>query len=165
MLFPVNASNILLSMFLVDDNDDPIVGLNFDDVLLTVTYKLETGTTWVVSDLEEGILGEYLENSWQEIGDGWYQWCPPNAAIVPNTTTLVGAVYDSNKKRFGSIEARLPAVATSGAVELTADLETAIAETAVEVVKIPRVGESHRFTRLARNPTNKSADVEITEIE
>ena len=69
----------------------------------------------------DGTLGVYLANSWKEIGAGVYQWCPPDAVIVANTSTIVRAVYGSNRAQHDTIEARLPVVDSDGAVELDSD--------------------------------------------
>lgn len=105
-------------MLLKDSSDDPITGVAFDDASLSLSYNLQTVGTWVTPTLVDGTLGTYLANSWKEIGGGIYQWCPPNAVVVANTNTLVRAVYGANDPQYDTIEARLPAVSSAGAVEL-----------------------------------------------
>lgn len=118
MLFAANSTSLIQRVLLKDSNDDPITAVAFDDADLEISYNLQTAGTWVTPELVDGTLGTYLANSWTEIGGGVYQWCPPNSVVAANTSTLIRAVYGANDPQYDTIEARLPAVSSAGAVEL-----------------------------------------------
>lgn len=118
MLFAANSTSLIQRVLLTDDNGDPITGVAFDSGSLALSYNLQAVGAWVTPTLVDGTLGVYLANSWKEIGGGIYQWCPPNAVVAANTSTLVRAVYGANDPQYDTIEARLPAVSAAGAVEL-----------------------------------------------
>jgi hypothetical protein len=118
MLFAANSTSLIQRVRLLNDAGDPIIGVAHNSGSLEIAYNLQSDGLWVVTTLVAGTLGTYLANSWVAIGAGLYQWCPPNAAIVANATTLVRATYAANAPQYGKIEARLPKVDASAAVEL-----------------------------------------------
>lgn len=107
MLVYTNASSLILRLKLVDDANDPVTGIAFDDVDLQMSYLLEASDTWVSPTLVSGTAGTFLANSWVEIGSGIYQWCPPNAVVVQGSTTLIRATYSSYQAQYDTIESRL----------------------------------------------------------
>lgn len=109
MLFPTNVINIILRILVIDNSGNRISGLVFNSVGLAASYSLESNSVWVSPILVDGTLGTYIANSWKEAGNGVYQYCPPNAVVVPNTTTLIRVVYGANEAQEDTIEARLSA--------------------------------------------------------
>ena len=108
MLFPTNAANLIIRLLLKTTSGNPILSVAHNDVNLTISYNLQDSGAWVTPSLVDGTRGAYLANSWKEMGAGIYQWCPPNAAIVANTATLIRAVHSTNTPQYDTIEARLP---------------------------------------------------------
>jgi len=110
MLFPKDATNLILNVRLATDGETPITGVTYDSANLSVSWRLHTatGTSFTSPTLVEGTLGTYIANSWKEIGSGLYQYCPPNSAIASGGTTVLKVVYGSNQPRLDSLEFRLP---------------------------------------------------------
>ena len=127
MLFESDATSLILRLLLIDDAGDPVTGVAFDDGDLSLSYLLEASGAWVTPTLVSGTAGVYLANSWVEIGGGLYQWCPPAAVVVADTTTLIRATYAANDPQYDTIELRLhstllasiAAAATGGTFEIT----------------------------------------------
>lgn len=115
MDFQTNASNLILRVRLKNDANVRITGIAFNDPDLAVSYSLESNSVWVTPSLVAGTLGTYIANSWVEIGNGLYQYCPPNAAIVANTCSLIRVVYGANEAEECAINARLPVAVGSAA--------------------------------------------------
>lgn len=111
MLFPKDATSLILKVGLFDDSDDPVTGIAYNDADLAVSWMLQTGTAFATATLVDGTIGTYLANSWKEIGNGIYQWCPPAGAIVSGQKTLVKIAYEAAHVRFDVIEMSLPAAA------------------------------------------------------
>jgi len=107
MLFATDAASLPLLLLVVDSNLESITGITFDDADLAVSYKLQAGAAWVTPALVAGSVGNYLANSWVELGDGMYQWCPPAAALVAGTSTAVRVVYAANPALYDTIEPKL----------------------------------------------------------
>jgi hypothetical protein len=125
-----NETNLKLKIELLDDAGSPITGVAFSDSNLTVSYLLETGTSYIPTVLFAGTAGTYLSDSWVEIGDGIYQYCLPNAAIVANTATLLKVRYSPNRAQYDTVEATIqqcPTTTSSGGSSSTSieDLVTA----------------------------------------
>lgn len=135
MLFATNAASLVQLLLVVDSNNDPIAGIAFDDVDLAVSYKLQDGAAWVTPALVAGTLGAYLANSWVELGDGLYQWCPPAAAIVAGTSTAVRVVYAANPAMYDTIEPKLASqsVILAAVAGVTNALAAAVARLQLEV--------------------------------
>ncbi len=117
MLFPKDASNLILPVRLATDGETPITGVAYNSASLSVGYRLDgsSGSSFTSPTLVDGTLGTYIANSWKEIGSGLYQYCPPNAVVVSGGITVLKIVYGSNQPRFDSLEFRLPSY-TSTAV-------------------------------------------------
>jgi len=116
VLFPTDSTSLILRLELLDNSSRAITNVPFDDADLAISYLLESGTDWVTPALVAGTIGTYIENSWVEIGQGIFQWCPPSAAVVAGTKTLVRAVYGANDPQFDSIEAVLGTSQGTGSV-------------------------------------------------
>ena len=106
MLFSSDAASLIQVLRVVDSSDSAVTGIAFDDADLQVSYKLQAGSAFVSPTLVEGTIGTYLANSWVEISDGLYQWCPPAAAVVANTSTVLRLTYDGFTQ-YDTIEPKL----------------------------------------------------------
>jgi hypothetical protein len=144
MLFPTNATNLIIRVLLKNDSDVAITGILHSNVSLSVGYNLQASGAWVSPSLVDGTLGVYLANSWKEIGAGIYQWCPPNAAIVANTATVIRAIYSTNKPLYDTIEARLPAGSITGPFTRIITVNDVSTGNPIELAKVRlyRTGES-----------------------
>lgn len=106
MLFYTDSENLVLTLRVTNAEELDQVGITFDDPDLAVSYRLQEGIGWETPILVEGTIGEYLANSWIEIGDGLYQWCPPSEALVERTTTLIRVVFNGHSQ-YDTVELKL----------------------------------------------------------
>lgn len=116
MLFETTKQNLILRVHLLDDNDLPITGVLYSSGSLQISYLLESSGAWVSPALVDGVLGSYNANSWKEVGNGVYQYCPPNGALVTGTTTLLRVTYGANRPQYDTLEPRLIQMAASTGV-------------------------------------------------
>jgi hypothetical protein len=104
VIVPRNATNLITHARLVDASNSAVTGVAYNGTI-TVSYRRLSDSSWQSVTLVEGTLGTFIENSWKEIDDGNYQFCPPNSAIVEGTSTLVRIVADGNPAIYGFINA------------------------------------------------------------
>lgn len=107
MLIPRNASSLPLRVRLVDNDDDPLPNLAYDNADLVVRYRRPTDTAWQTIELVAGTAGTYTENGWVGIGGGWHELGLPDAAIVPGGRTDLEIVYAANPPQADAIDAVL----------------------------------------------------------
>lgn len=101
---PRNATNLVLLARIADVNGDPIVGITHNDPLLSISAFAFGFSEFEEITLVAGAIGQYIANSWTEVSDGVYQFCPENDLIVSGRSTVVKAVYDE-RTTFGHINA------------------------------------------------------------
>lgn len=101
---PRNATDLILLARIADVNDDPIVGIAHDDPLLSISAFAFGFSAFEEITLFPGEIGQYIANSWAEVTDGVYQFCPANELIVSGRSTVILARYDE-RTTFGHINA------------------------------------------------------------
>ena len=103
MIADRTANNIILKVELRDDAGQPITGVLFSDVNLTLELWANESTAWGLRTLVDGTLGTYLSDSWKEIGEGLYEYGFPNSFIQPGQRVDLRLKYSTNAPQFDSI--------------------------------------------------------------
>lgn len=94
-----NAANVNVLLTIVDDNNNGIPDITFDDPDLAIYYFKDSATAWVELTLVAGTLGAWTANGFVELPDsnGEYLLGLPAAAITARKTTMLKIVYGMNK--------------------------------------------------------------------
>jgi len=94
-----NAANVNVLITIVDDNNNGIPDILFDDSDLEIYYFKDTATAWVQLTLVAGTLGSWVSNGFIELpdSDGEYLLSLPAAAVTARKTTMLKIVYGTNK--------------------------------------------------------------------
>lgn len=133
-----DATSVILWAELVDEQNDPLSGITYDDSDLSV-YKLQPGDTALQAvTLVEGTVGTYLENSWIEIGDGLYQFCPPDSWVVENQSTLVEFSYPGIREQRDLIEATAGGTTASSSSSSSIDTSATIFDSSTMEINLTR---------------------------
>ena len=103
MDLPRNTQNLKLIARLLNGTT-PITGVAFNNPGLSVESWSDGDSSWQTVTLVDGTLGSFTANSWQEIGDGEYQFCPHNDLLVPGKVTYIKITYDSNPPWYGQLK-------------------------------------------------------------
>lgn len=107
MLVSRTASSLNLRVRLVDNDDDPLPNIAYNNADLTVRYRRPTDTSWQTITLVAGTPGSWTANGWIGIGGGWHELGLPDAAIVPGGRTELEIVYAANRPQADAIDAVL----------------------------------------------------------
>lgn len=118
MLVPTTATSVRIPLRVVDNALDPIESIAYNDVDLTVQYRRPADASWQTITLASGGT-TYTSGGWREFGDGVYELCVPNTAIVAGEITLIKLTYSTNDPLYDRIEARLPPVSRTVVVDAT----------------------------------------------
>lgn len=100
MIISSKASNQNILIRIVDDNDDPINSIAYDNLDLSISYRTTSSVGWTALTLVDGTIGTWVVSSFKFIENGLYQLSIPNASIVPYNLTywkvsyLTTTVYD-----------------------------------------------------------------------
>ncbi len=94
-----NAANVNVLITIVDDNNNGIPDIEFDDPDLAIYYFKDSATAWVQLTLVAGALGSWISSGFVELpdSDGEYLLSLPAAAITARKTTMLKIVYGTNK--------------------------------------------------------------------
>jgi len=116
----------------------------------TVSYRVDNngreGTPVSMSLVARSVAGTHRDNAITYKGNGKHEVDLPDAAIVAGEVTL---------------EVTKSGVTTVYVEKLEVSAPVA---TAAELAKVPKVGQTHRFTQVANNSGAKTADVSISVI-
>lgn len=101
------ASSVRYPVRIKDDANQPVLGLAHDSAGLEIGYLTEGAASWTELSLVAASPGVYTENGFVAMagGDGWYEIGLPDAAIKPDTTTLVRVKTAAFGYRYGDIAA------------------------------------------------------------
>ena len=109
MLVPTNATSVRTPIEVVDSAGNAATGLTHASAI-TFEYRRPADSSWQSVTLVAGGTS-YTSGGFRELGDGVYEICWPNAAIVADESTAIRYTYDG-AKHADHLEARLPATTT-----------------------------------------------------
>ncbi len=102
---PRDAKDLILTVYVAGDDGAPVTGLAPGTAGFAVAGLKLGDTAFQSLTLVVGTLGSYVASSWNEIGSGYYQFCPPNSWIVAGRSTAVRLTNGSNRPINGTINA------------------------------------------------------------
>ncbi|MCC9603516.1 hypothetical protein LOC67_23450 [Stieleria sp. JC731] len=100
-----DATELILFIKLVDDSNDPIEDVEYDDTDLVIKYIQPGDSAFTTVTLVEGTLGAYVANSFVQVTSNIYQFCPPDSWVVDGSFTMIQLTYADGKPQEGVIYA------------------------------------------------------------
>ncbi len=125
MIVDRDATSVILLLRLVDTENQAITGVAFNDTDLALEYMQPGDSGFSALTLTSGTLGAYSSASWVEVGDGVYQFCPPDSFIVSGSFVTIRASYSI----FPSIYDTLMATGNAGQVTIDMAQSTPLGST------------------------------------
>ena len=119
MIVDRDATSVILLLRLVDTDNQPITGVAFDDTDLALEYMQPSDPGFSSLALTNGTLGSYSSASWAEVGDGVYQFCPPDSFIVAGSYSVIRVDYSIYPAIYDTL------MATGNAGQVTIDMAQA----------------------------------------
>lgn len=119
MIVDRDATSVILLLRLVDTENQGITGVAFDDTDLALEYMQPGDSGFATLTLTSGTLGVYASASWVEVGDGVYQFCPPDSFIVSGSFVTLRASYSVYPSIYDTL------MATGNAGQVTIDMAQA----------------------------------------
>jgi hypothetical protein len=119
MIVDRNATSVILHIRLLDTTNSPITGVAFNDSNLALEYMQPSDTGFAALTLTTGVIGTYASASWVEVGDGIYQFCPPDSFVVAGSFVTIRATYDIYPAIYDTL------MATGNAGQVTIDMAQA----------------------------------------
>lgn len=129
MLVATNATNVRTPVQVVNADNAPVTGLTYLSAI-TFGYRRPADAAFTDVSLVDG-TSAHTDGGFRSLGGHVYEFCWPDAVVVPGEATLVRYVYDG-VTRYDVIEAR---IAPLDPTELAQALATEIGATADELAQ------------------------------
>ena len=97
MDLPYNATDPILWVYLEKDGS-PVTGIAYNTAGFSLNAYLPGEVAATPVTMIAGTLGTYASNSWVELGQGIYQFCPGAALLLPGKLSLVEFTTPSSGK-------------------------------------------------------------------
>lgn len=132
MFLDRDATNSIVIVLVVDDNNSPQTGIAYNDATFALEY-LDLVTGWTAVSLVSATNGTYTSAGWSEVSDGSYQFGVPNSWVVAGKFTNIRYKLGANSYRYDTLQW----IGGADVQVSTADLEAAFSATWTQAANLP----------------------------